>query len=115
MRGMDTPPYRTVKAETLLSLFKVRGTYVLRIASCHLARLNHSAHLAYRSKLGFLTGEQVKKLKGHSDLITAVAFSPSGKQLVSASRDRTTRLWTQRRESGQRARTTDYDPEYTLL
>ena len=31
--------------------------------------------------------------KGHEDLVTAVAWSPDGKQLVSSSRDKTVRIW----------------------
>jgi hypothetical protein len=39
------------------------------------------------------TGASVAELKGHTQLITAVAFSPDGRYLVSASRDGSLRVW----------------------
>jgi WD40 repeat protein/serine/threonine protein kinase len=39
------------------------------------------------------TGDTVRVLRGHSDAVTDIAFSPDGTRLVSTSNDRTTRLW----------------------
>ncbi|KAK3942456.1 hypothetical protein QBC46DRAFT_426235 [Diplogelasinospora grovesii] len=37
--------------------------------------------------------QRLLTLKGHSEVITLVAFSPDSKQVVSASRDRTVKIW----------------------
>jgi WD40 repeat protein len=38
-------------------------------------------------------------LRGHSDTVTSVSWSPDGTKLVSSSNDRTVRLWLVARES----------------
>jgi WD40 repeat protein len=39
------------------------------------------------------TGQEVHTLKGHTEPVTSVAFSPDGQRLVSASQDNTIKLW----------------------
>jgi len=40
-----------------------------------------------------LTGKLAVTLKGHTDAVTAIAFSPDGKRIVTGSADKTIRLW----------------------
>lgn len=40
-----------------------------------------------------LTGELVRTIRGHRDVVTSLVVSPDGRRLLSGSRDRTVRLW----------------------
>ena len=39
------------------------------------------------------TGDVVRALEGHGDLVLSVAWSPDGRQLATGSRDNTARIW----------------------
>ena len=39
------------------------------------------------------TGKLVRSFRGHTGLVSSVAFSPDGRRLVSGSRDHTVKVW----------------------
>ena len=42
-------------------------------------------------------GQETLTLKGHSDVVTSVSFSPDGKRIVSGGFDNTLKVWDARR------------------
>jgi WD40 repeat protein len=54
-------------------------------------------------------GEVLQELKAHRDRVTAVAFHPEGRLLVTASRDRTVRLWQRRGDAFHELLKLDFD------
>ena len=39
------------------------------------------------------TGQEVPTLKGHTDFVSSVAFSPDGQRIVTGSGDKTAKVW----------------------
>jgi WD40 repeat protein/tRNA A-37 threonylcarbamoyl transferase component Bud32 len=65
----------------------------------HLVRCSPDGHrvLAISNTRGYVwdvdTGQEIAILKGHAQRITAAAFSPDGREIVTGSWDRTARVW----------------------
>ena len=47
----------------------------------------------YALRIWDAAGKELRRLEGHTDLVTCVAFSPDGKQIVSAGRDHVVNVW----------------------
>lgn len=39
------------------------------------------------------SGEEIRKFRGHANLVSSLAFSPDGKRIASGSADQTIKLW----------------------
>ncbi len=54
---------------------------------------NKTAYKSWISLIDFASGKEVHTLRGHTEPVVAIAFSPDGTQLASGSRDKTARVW----------------------
>ncbi|KAG5651693.1 hypothetical protein H0H81_007805 [Sphagnurus paluster] len=58
-----------------------------------IGRLILSLSLSVETVWDASTGNELKELKGHTSLVTSVAFSPDGKHIVSGSDDKSVQVW----------------------
>jgi WD40 repeat protein len=76
---------------------------------------------SYHKSVRVWDGEQVRELQGHTHTATSVAFLPDSNQIVSASEDRSVRVWDastgeQLRElQGHTDGWSHFCPQFTLL
>ena len=56
-------------------------------------RARENAHGVYRDVWNAATGQETLMLKGHTNWVLSVCFSPDGTRLASASFDHTVKVW----------------------